>query len=359
MTQSTNSEIDKNFLKNIQKNQSNRLKNEESHPHYFYGHGKLLLTGEYLVMDGAKSLALPSILGQSLSVKYKNTFMKPRLNWKSYSYKAKKWLEADFELWRFDIKSSNADVPEVLELQNILRKARDLNPHFLRETGKNINVETRLEFPLEWGLGSSSTLLYNIAQWAYISPFELAGLTYGGSGYDIACAQSMTPIVYELDEETKRPSWQVVNFRPYFLNDLYFVHLGSKQKTRDEIQYYKELDKNSVELESAIEKISFITEEIVKAQTFDDFNDLLIEHEEITSNILKYPRIQKEHFSDFKGTIKSLGAWGGDFVLATYQGPDQDVEKYFKEKGLDVVIPYKNLICDQFISSPIQSGEIQ
>ncbi len=359
MSETFSNDIDKDFLKNIQNNEYSQNKGEASQPHYFYGHGKLLLTGEYLVMDGAKSLALPSILGQGLSIKYKNTFMKPKLNWKSYSYKAKKWLEADFELWRFDIKSSNADVPEVKELQAVLRKARELNPHFLRETGKNINVETRLEFPLNWGLGSSSTLLYNIAQWAYISPFELAGLTYGGSGYDIACAQSMTPIVYQLDEESKRPSWQVVNFRPSFINNLYFVYLGQKKKTSKEIEYYKELDKNSLNLKNAIEKISYITEQIIVTDTLDDFNDLIAEHEAITSKILKYPKVKEEHFSDFNGQIKSLGAWGGDFVLATYQGPDEDIKSYFKSKNLDVVIPYKNLICDQFISTPAQGNLIQ
>lgn len=358
MTDKADQSIDKNFLSHMQNSEKPNSKVEERHPHYFYGHGKLLLTGEYLVMDGAKSLALPSILGQSLSVKYKNTFMKPRLNWKSYSYQAKKWLEADFELWRFDIKSSNVDVPEVLELQKILLKARELNPHFLRETGKNINVETRLEFPLEWGLGSSSTLLYNIAQWAYISPFELAQHTYGGSGYDIACAQSMTPIMYQLDEEFNRPSWQVVNFRPSFINNLYFVYLGEKKKTKDEIQYYKELKKPSVGLEKAIEKISFITEEITNTNTLLDFNDLIDEHEVIISKILGYPKVKDEYFSDFKGSIKSLGAWGGDFILATYQGPGDDVKKYFKGKGLEVVIPYKNIICDQFLSTPAQNQNI-
>ena len=34
--------------------------------HNFYSPGKLMLTGEYLVLDGASSLALPTMLGQSL-----------------------------------------------------------------------------------------------------------------------------------------------------------------------------------------------------------------------------------------------------------------------------------------------------
>ena len=35
----------------------------------FYSHGKLLLTGEYLVLDGALALAVPCKLGQSLTVR--------------------------------------------------------------------------------------------------------------------------------------------------------------------------------------------------------------------------------------------------------------------------------------------------
>ena len=38
-------------------------------PQTFYSNGKLLLTGEYLVIDGAKALAIPTQKGQSLSVK--------------------------------------------------------------------------------------------------------------------------------------------------------------------------------------------------------------------------------------------------------------------------------------------------
>jgi hypothetical protein len=35
----------------------------------FYSNGKLLLTGEYVVLDGAEALALPTRFGQNLKVK--------------------------------------------------------------------------------------------------------------------------------------------------------------------------------------------------------------------------------------------------------------------------------------------------
>ncbi|MEQ3661167.1 MAG: GHMP kinase, partial [Flavobacterium sp.] len=34
----------------------------------YYSNGKLLLTGEYVVLDGAKALAVPTKFGQSLSI---------------------------------------------------------------------------------------------------------------------------------------------------------------------------------------------------------------------------------------------------------------------------------------------------
>ena len=41
------------------------------------------------------------------------------------------------------------------------------------------------------------------------------------------------------------------------------------------------------------------------------------------------------------GTIKSLGAWGGDFVLAT---GDEEAQKYFKRKGYKTIIPFQDMI---------------
>ncbi|MEM0993828.1 MAG: GHMP kinase, partial [Bacteroidota bacterium] len=37
-------------------------------PTSYYAHGKLLLTGEYAVLDGAVALAVPSKLGQRLDI---------------------------------------------------------------------------------------------------------------------------------------------------------------------------------------------------------------------------------------------------------------------------------------------------
>jgi len=304
---------------------------------YFYGHGKLLLTCEYFVIDGAKSLALPTNVGQTLSVKNQASY-DPKLYWKSYDYNGNVWFEASYELWRF--KSFDNSSEESKVLQQILKVARKLNPHFLRDE-VDIFVETHVEFPLKWGLGSSSSLIYNIAQWAYVSPFELASKTMGGSGYDIACAQSMGPITFE--RKNNIPKWESVRFDPIFKDKIFFVYLEKKQKTKDAVDYYKNLqipNKNIV-----LENLSTISEKMLNCFDLKEFDQLIFEHENIVSSSLNLTKVQDELFSDYWGAIKSLGAWGGDFVMVTSDRSVQETKDYFNKRGYTTFINYDEIIC--------------
>ena len=94
----------------------------------YYGHGKLLLSGEYFVLDGAKSLALPCKLGQVMNVKHSRS-NNPTLHWKSYDHEGKLWFEAKYELWRFRILTEENQAS--IDLQKILQQARHQNIHFL------------------------------------------------------------------------------------------------------------------------------------------------------------------------------------------------------------------------------------
>jgi mevalonate kinase len=305
---------------------------------YYFGHGKLLLTGEYFVLDGALALALPTKVGQSLSVKYSPSFS-PSLNWKSYDVNGNVWFEANYEFWHFkclDEKPSE----DALVLQKILQQARKQNSHFLRDN-VDVKVETRLGFPLTWGLGSSSSLIYNIAQWAYVSPFELLFKTMGGSGYDIACAQSEGPIAYK--KISSGPSFSPIYFSPSFKNNLYFVFLGKKQNSREAIkEYNKKKPIDSV----LIAKITELTQEFLNAQTLKQFQALIAQHEELVSNTLDMPTVKEALFADFSGSVKSLGAWGGDFVLAATENDFDYVRSYFAGKGLETVYRYNDLISE-------------
>ena len=70
------------------------------------------------------------------------------------------------------------------------------------------------------------------------------------------------------------------------------------------------------------------------------FNEILKEHEEVISNIVSKKPIQKTLFKDFYGQIKSLGSWGGDFILAS---GDSQTPSYFSNKGYKVIIPFSKM----------------
>lgn len=304
----------------------------------FYSNGKLLLTGEYVVLDGAKALAIPTRFGQDLEVV---SIKDPIIQWQSLNEKGDIWFECTLEtkslqLINSSFYSTEENVKEntAETLQSILMEAQKLNPNFLADK-KGIQVTTKLTFPTNWGLGSSSTLISNIANWAKVDAYELLKNTFGGSGYDIACAQNNSPIVYQLKD--KKPIVKKIDFNPIFKDQLYFIHLNKKQDSRKGIEQYRKYQGN---LNAEIVDISAITDEILKAKTIQEFEGLLVQHEQIIAKIIQQKPIQQTLFSDYFGQIKSLGAWGGDFILAT--GND-DTPNYFINKGYKTVIPYHQM----------------
>ncbi|GAB4018618.1 MAG: GYDIA family GHMP kinase [Bdellovibrio sp.] len=305
--------------------------------HTYFGHGKILLSGEYFIMDGARGIALPTVLGQTLNVKYTPCFDNPTLTWRSFDSNGQMWFESRFELWRFNcLEEKPSEVS--LMLQKILVEARKQNKHFLRDD-VNVLVETDLEFPVDWGLGSSSSLIYNIAQWAYISPFDLLFKTFGGSGYDIACAQSEGPIFYT--KTSTGPHWKPIFFNPSYKDQLYFVYQGQKQNTREGIKNYLDLDLDKASIVSDLTQLS---EKILEANDLLTFEDLIAEHEMIIADALGKQPIQTQFFNDYWGKIKSLGAWGGDFMLVTSNRSREATEAYFTLKGQGPIVPFSELI---------------
>ncbi|MBL4605257.1 MAG: GHMP kinase, partial [Flavobacteriaceae bacterium] len=264
------------------------------------------------------------------------------LIWGSFTDTGECWFEAIFELPKLRLVNAtfNSEKEGAAEfiaetLQTILQETRKLNPDFLQlETG--FVVKTNLSFPRDWGLGSSSTLINNIATWAGIDAYVLLWNAFSGSGYDIANAQNNTPILYQL--ENKKPVVVSIDFNPSFKENLYFVHLNKKQNSREGIARYKE-KRTSIENEK--KRISEISVELAKATTLVVFEKLIEEHEQIISNIVKLKPVKEELFSDYFGAIKSLGAWGGDFVLAT---GNENTSAYFKGKGYTTVLSYSEMV---------------
>lgn len=297
----------------------------------FYSNGKLLMTGEYAVLDGAKAWAIPTKYGQSLTVLETES---KKIEWTSLDEKGSIWFEADYNLESMTgVSSSNSEISKTL--LEILIEAQKLNPYFLMD-GMGYNVHTKLTFPRDWGLGSSSTLINNIAQWANINPYQLLKNTFGGSGYDIACAQYNTPILYQLVNGKPRIE-EVLNFNPDFKDQLFFIYLNRKQNSRDGISQYRQLKFNTNLL---VRTIGNITAQMCSCTDLFTFKTLMDQHEQLISRTLKMPTIKKTLFQDYPGAIKSLGAWGGDFVLAT---GDESSMAYFKQKGYSTIIPYSEM----------------
>ncbi|TRX29100.1 GHMP kinase [Flavobacterium franklandianum] len=300
----------------------------------FYSNGKLLITGEYLVLDGAKAFALPTKFGQNLIIEEgKNKEIK----WISYDADGSIWL--DFQLSFDDILKKNT-LGESESAKNtlieILHQSYLLNPDFI-DNSEGYQITTQLTFPRNWGLGTSSTLINNIAQWLKIDGFVLLNNSFGGSGYDIACAQNNSPILYHL--ENGSPIVEKVTFEPKFSENLHFVYLDKKQNSKAAIaSYYNNKNK---ELAEEIVENNKITSAVLKAKTIREFAIALEEHEAKMSNILEMQTIKESLFPDFNGIIKSLGAWGGDFVLAISKENPVD---YFTGKGFKTIISYKDMI---------------
>ena len=182
------------------------------------------------------------------------------------------------------------------------------------------------------GLGSSSTLINNISNWLNINPYELLKVTFPGSGYDIAVANTKTPIFFKKNGEINEVS--ETNFSPPFKENLFFVHLNKKVNSQKEVSNF--LNKKN-EFRDDILRINSLGKMVAKEKNQKIFNEMLKEHEDIISNVISEKPVQKTLFNDFYGQIKSLGAWGGDFVLVS---GDSETPKYFLKKGYNTIMPF-------------------
>ena len=334
----------------------------------YKSNGKFLLTGEYLVLKGATALALPLKKGQSLEAEtldsndnliywdafYKSTdngqqTMVPepvegihlhfdKLSDRNYH---SHWFSAVLDKNDFSIRSTD-DKEKAERLSDILSKAKALNGNIFTDA-HDYKFSTHLDFNPQWGLGSSSTLINNIAEWAEINPYKLLDSTFKGSGYDIACAKSNHPIFFKIIADNPQAISQNIeaaNFDPIFKDNLYFVYHGYKQNTAREIKAFLSKEKKYTDEIKSISEISRILPEV---QTLRDFCYFIKVHEEITAACLEQKRLKK-YFNDFEGEVKSLGAWGGDFFLVATEWDEKKVKKYFDSKDLNIVFKYQDIV---------------
>ena len=297
----------------------------------FRANGKLLLTGEYLVLHGAVALALPTKLGQSMTVQKQGEV----IQWDAYQPKGP-WLSATLHPGNLEILETD-NLGKASKLAEILKVVREQNPSAF-ESG--LHFETRLEFNPAWGLGSSSTLISNLAQWAGVNPYEVLKRTIGGSGYDIACATANSAIHYKLDQG--EPRVQPVVFNPPFVDRLYFVYQEKKQHSSEEVRSFNQ-HWEQTDLTAEMQTVSELSMALPTITYYEDFCTLLQVHENILARCLDREPVQQQ-YPDFEGVLKSLGAWGGDFLMAVSEKPFEDVSAYFQSKGMNTIFKYQDLI---------------
>ena len=303
----------------------------------FRSNGKLLISGEYLVLRGALALALPLRLGQSLEVQRDEAHGHPHLLWTALAPGGKHWFKTSFELPSFDIIGTD-DRQKSAKLQTVLLTLMSLNSG-LFDHRYSYKIVTRLDFEPHWGLGSSSTLIASLALWAKCDPYTLLNLSIGGSGYDVACASSSKPILYRRDGI--KPVIQQTTFYPSFHEQLYFVYQGQKQDSNHEIVNFNRLTEN-IDLTELIREVSEISMKMAATDDSDVFGSLMREHESLLSGLLKIPPVNT-FFPDFAGQLKSLGAWGGDFMLALSDKGEAYVREYFAGQQLETIFTFKEL----------------
>jgi mevalonate kinase len=292
--------------------------------------GKLMLTSEYFAIDGALVLAVPTKLGQEFFFEEKSD-EKSLIFWEAY-HQDKLWLKAiiDYKNWQIletNIPSSAEFILKTLKNVQLLSKTKFKNDF-------TYHLKTNLQFPADYGLGSSSTLMNNLAEWAEIDPFYLNKISLGGSGYDIAVAKEKSAVLYQSVPEIK---YEKVNFNPPFKNELIFIHLNQKQDSREGINLYKSKTKS----QNLVDEFSNLTRNILLCNELDKFSELIMIHEQRISDFIEIPTVKSKYFVDCAKFVKSLGAWGGDFVMsAKFDG----YEDYFWGKGFTTIFEWGDLI---------------
>jgi mevalonate kinase len=302
----------------------------------YYANGKLLISGEYLVLSGAEALAVPLKMGQWLEVGMISGEERPCLKWRALVLD-KEWFSASILLPDMEIVQSS-DPPIVKRLVKILSKITEMNKG-LFEPGKSYSFSTVSTFDHDWGMGSSSALIANLARWAMIDPFDLFHRLNKGSGYDVATALAKGPILFST--ASNKAKIIPVRFLPAFHQQIWFVYTGLKQDTERSLDEFSTLPKPT---RQQIEMINYFTGELLHTKHLKQFMQIMSEHESFISNLLGKITVKEEYFSDFNGEIKSLGAWGGDMMMAVSELPGDYIRTFFKTKNIQTVFDFHSLI---------------
>lgn len=292
----------------------------------FYASGKLMLFGEYLVLRGSKCLAVPLSAGQSLTI---SPSPGSAVLWECFEGDHK-WLEIVFSDTLEIIRTS--DKQKALIVQELLKLILKDQP-YLKVGGSNFRFD--INFHRKYGFGTSATFISLLSQWSGVDPYILLENSFGGSGFDVATATAATPVIYKMHQHKVTP----VRIPETIQSQLLFIYSGKKQHSAREVLSFEKLHTSALQ----VSRMDTIIDSVVACEDVETMESLIEESEMLLSGILKAVPVKNRYFDDYPFAIKSLGAWGGDFIMATFRDEDE-ARQYFSTKGCKPVFNYKQLI---------------
>lgn len=295
-------------------------------PGQYFCPGKLLISAEYAVLQGAKALAVPTKLGQHLKLSRSDA---PVVKWKVQDERDNTLFEGEFNEYGQVLSSTSLEWAS-----RISKLLGELSARGVPLKGSSWSFHR--DHPASWGLGTSASMIANVAHASGLDPMELFFASQTGSGYDVAVSYAKSALLYALKDGNAH--WQETVFKPPFVDALWLVYSGVKQESEKEVKAFVKRTQLS---KAQLIRCNELTQRMYTSQTLASFSQAIAEHELLIGELLDRKPVKRERFPDFDGQIKSLGAWGGDFLLVAAEG---DVRPYFHQRGLTTVLAYTELV---------------
>lgn len=297
----------------------------------YHSNGNLLLTGEYLISQGAEAIALPLKKGHTLAV---TPIHGKKIIWESvYNQETKTKISLksdDFEITQTNNENSAKFI------QQLLRKAMDHLPPLSHLPGYHIKAIH--DYPEFLEFGCESALIANIANWFNINPYRFSRDISPGLEHGIACARSNKPILYQLTN--KYPDYREINLNLPFKGNIYIIYTGHNPDSYNK----KKQTQKYPDHHEVFPKIREINKRIIQSRTYEEFENSILDHDKILSGVLKEQRLQERIFQDFPGLIKPLNEWNGELNLVTWKGDKNELHEYFAPYNIQTIFTWDELV---------------
>lgn len=288
--------------------------------------GKFLLFGEYLVLRGALCLAMPLSLGQTLTV---SAYKGKGVLWRSFEH-GEKWFDTLFSESLEIVETT--DSKKAKTARGLLRFIQRLKPEWIPA---HLDLRFDLGFERKYGMGSSATLVSLLSQWSGVDPYSFLEKTFGGSGFDVAAATAQKPFLYSITERRIRE----FALPAHITRHLLFIYTGKKQNSAREVFHFRDRPVRATQ----IAEMNAIVEKAASCSHIEAWEDLMEESEQLLSAVLGQRPVREKDYSDYPYKIKSLGAWGGDFIMASCRDTEE-ARNYFLNKNKNPVYTFKALV---------------